>query len=335
MTSTVLTEDHDFRANTADFLRSRLNIRPWVPQETADGFRLFGPASHGLNGHDLARPLRVCVATSVRDIGCDDRANRVIEVGGTPVFMQGSLHALLDATAQELRGVVEVVGIVVDDIPERQDRAELNQHGEDYTAIPDESDRWIVPRGYALPDGRPLLEIVTNIPSDFRALPRRTTAHLATREREKCRFERELGSFADEVGADVILSDHLMVKLEHLFREGPYASRVVNIHPAITWELDSNRLRGRSPTRDAIERAQTTGYGLTGASFHFISPELDEGPVICDRERTRVSPADEVATLRFRNYREAKIPVLIRGLEYLARNFNELVANRPDLNTIF
>jgi folate-dependent phosphoribosylglycinamide formyltransferase PurN len=97
-----------------------------------------------------------------------------------------------------------------------------------------------------------------------------------------------------------------------------------------TWEFDPHQLRGKSPTRDALDRRAHEGYDLAGASFHFISSELDAGPVICDGERTRVLPNDTPEMLRARNYESSKIPVMIEGLRYLRRNFDQLIGNRPD-----
>lgn len=293
----------------------------WRPLIESDGLRFFGRDRDSVESK-RARPLRVCVVTSVRDVGCDDLANRSIKIGNESVYVRGSLHALLDATKHELRNVVEVVGIVVDDVA---GSAEIRRNGQFYSHLPIQGeDCWIVPKGYTL-NGIPLTEMVRSIPSAFRKLPRLNASDWIERAREKIRFERAIHDYAREQGADVILSDHLMVKLEHLYREGLYAGRLINIHPAITWQGDDNKLRGRSPTRDALERAREKNYLKTGASLHFISQELDAGLVICDGERTPVHLSDSPSELRLRNYKFSKIPVLISGLRYLASNFEQLV----------
>lgn len=315
--------------NVDVFRFADLSLRgAWRPVLRANGFRFFGSEQNPIDDNRTSRTLRVCVATSVRDIGCDDCANRTIKIGTDQVYMQGSLHVLLDATKKELRGLVEVVGIVIDDVPAS---GELSRNGGHYSHVPlGDRDAWIVPARYELPDGRAIQEIVRHIPSDYRKLPASCAEELIERERKKLNFERNLENFALASGADVIMSDHLMIRLEHVFREGPYARRVVNIHPAITWEYDQNKLRGKAPTADAIQRAVETGYCQTGASFHFISPELDAGPVICDGERTVVYPGDSPQQLRYRNYQHSKIPVMIQGLRYLAQNFEGLIQSRPD-----
>jgi hypothetical protein len=228
--------DHQFTEQLSPYqgeLSPPVGFRPenWGPTDHQDGFRFFGPLSReDLQSPSLERSLRVCVATSIRDIGCEDNANRIVQTPEGDIYMRGSLHALLDACKVELRGEVEVVGIVIDDVPNSRD---LKRNSMEYSLLPEQGrNDWIVPGDYTLSDGRAISEITASIPSDYRKLPRATANDLIRRERQKCEFEAHLAAHAESIGADVILSDHLMIKLEHLFCEGQYSDRVVNIHPA-------------------------------------------------------------------------------------------------------
>lgn len=294
-----------------------------------DGIRYFGPDGFEPQSIKRDRPLRVCVITSIRDVGGDDAAGAMVDVRGERVFNKGSLHSLLDACKNELKGIVEVCAILVDDVETyERDQGKLNGKGRSYSVLPDGTGDWIVPLDYRTSDGKGISDLVFAIPSSFRALPKEHPE----RESRKRDFEESIERMASASGADLILSDHALVQFKDLHK-GHFSGRVVNIHPAVTYEGDPHKLRGATPTRDAIARAAAPGgHDMTGASFHFISDEVDGGAVICDIEATRVDPSMTPEELRFDNYRQSKVPLLIRGLAYLAHNFDPLTEAAKLLN---
>jgi folate-dependent phosphoribosylglycinamide formyltransferase PurN len=290
------------------------------------GFRYFGPQNFTLSSVSSVKPqepLKICVVTSVRDIGGDDCAGSTVEIEGRRTFVKGSLHSLLDACGRELAGYAQVQRIIVDDIPGyRLDHEKMTRAGRKYSCTPDGSGLWIVPPEYKTPQGTPIQQLVEHVPSYFRALARDDQRRSAS----KLAWEAQIANVARESGSTIILSDHCMALFGALHREH-FPGRVVNIHPAITWGRDPRNLRGASPTKEAIDRAGAPAphsYGFTGSSFHFIADQADDGPVICDAERTPVDPGMSPEALRLRNYEYSKVPVLIAGLRYLACNFEAL-----------
>jgi len=69
-----------------------------------------------------------------------------------------------------------------------------------------------------------------------------------------------------------------------------YRGRLLNIHPSLLPDL---------PGMDTHRRALDSGRSVHGASVHFVTPEVDGGPVIV-QARIAIAPDDDAATLRAR-----------------------------------
>jgi phosphoribosylglycinamide formyltransferase-1 len=85
-----------------------------------------------------------------------------------------------------------------------------------------------------------------------------------------------------------------------------YPERIINLHPALLPDdggstyitSDSTVIpafRGAHVVRDALQ----AGVKVTGASVHYVIPEVDAGPVIC-REEMRIEEGDTEETLHER-----------------------------------
>lgn len=278
-----------------------------------------------------ARPLRTLFLTSVRDIGSrSDHCGEDVTVNGTRVYMRGLVEAIVDSihAGHEIADHMEVAGIAYDDRPR-----ELQRDG--YPTRPGPGDRWIYPLSKRNRGGEPLGDITHHIPSDFRGLK---MDDRAGRIEGKAEFEHRVAELMQEVDADIIVSDHLIMRIESLIsnRVHNLAGRVLNIHPAITHEDHPYRLRGLTPTKDAIERANRAEdpHFKTGATLHFIADEIDAGAVICDDEPTPVHPDDEPQALRVRNYEMAKIPVFLAGMIHYSRTmFARALADNTNILT--
>ncbi|WP_169546372.1 formyltetrahydrofolate deformylase [Sneathiella aquimaris] len=103
--------------------------------------------------------------------------------------------------------------------------------------------------------------------------------------------EQKLLDLVRETGADlVILARYMQVLTDHLSTR--LFGRIINIHHSF---LPS--FKGAKPYHQAHER----GVKLIGATAHYVTPDLDEGPII-EQETERVSHAmsadDFVATGR-------------------------------------
>jgi formyltetrahydrofolate deformylase len=92
-------------------------------------------------------------------------------------------------------------------------------------------------------------------------------------KKEKDAFEAQISSLMDKYAPDYIVLAKFMRILSPAF-VAQYAGRLINIHhsflPAFV---------GASPYRQAFER----GVKLIGATAHFVTNELDEGPIIAQQ----------------------------------------------------
>ncbi len=120
---------------------------------------------------------------------------------------------------------------------------------------------------------------------------------------KKAAFE-EMETMLGEERADVIVLARYMQILPASFcagREG----RIINIHHSF---LPS--FAGARPYHQAFER----GVKLIGATCHYVTAELDEGPII-EQDTRRIDHGDSVTELQ-RVGREVERSVLARGLRW-------------------
>lgn len=275
--------------------------------------KLTGFANWQLPSVQPTRPLRLVFLTSIRDVGACDRNGQNLAYPDGTRYMQGSIEATVQACLPRgpLHGVIEVVLVITDDI----DAGPRPDALEGYPALSMPGRQWIHPFDLKLGQcGNTVVDRTINVPSNFRKLPRNDTAGRAA---TKLTFEQTVLRRFNEASGDVLISDHYMAQLEHLHIWLP--GRVLNIHPAITARSSQFCLRGPTPTADAIARAQELGSFTTGATLHFVNSVIDDGPAIAIAEGTSVYPSDIPQQLRDRNYRGAKNPLLVRGLEHYVR----------------
>lgn len=271
------------------------------------------------------RPLTVVFLTSVRDTGKDDRNGRWVEVGnGSRRYMEGTIERTVREThpwyrgpSEEscrgmLAGIVRVGGVITDDTPKDMQKSS-------YSSLPESGRAWIFPRRLSTPEGLLITDMTYNIPSSFRLLPKR-----AVEERwfEKLDFESRVLRMMRELGGDVLVSDHYMARIDFLYQNPALFGRLLNIHPAVTVENHPFRFRGKYPTADTLARARSdrSTQIQTGATLHFIGPEIDKGQPIAYVVDTPVYPHDEPQWLRYRNYNLGKLPLFVHGLAHYARN---------------
>lgn len=69
-----------------------------------------------------------------------------------------------------------------------------------------------------------------------------------------------------------------------------WAGRLVNIHPSLL-----PRFKGLKPQQQALD----AGVSVSGCTVHFVTPGVDEGPII-DRAEVPVMPGDTAETLSAR-----------------------------------
>jgi len=114
--------------------------------------------------------------------------------------------------------------------------------------------------------------------------------------------ERALGALLDETAPDVVVLARYMLVLPAWLVE-PWRERMINIHHSF---LPS--FAGARPYAQAHER----GVKVIGATAHYVTPELDEGPIIA-QQVLPVSHRDDPARLERRG-RDLEAVVLAEAL---------------------
>jgi phosphoribosylglycinamide formyltransferase-1 len=99
-------------------------------------------------------------------------------------------------------------------------------------------------------------------------------------------FDAELDAALRAAGAELVVLAGFMRILSDGFVRG-WEGRVINIHPSLLPAYRGTKVH---------ERVIAAGESESGASVHFVVPELDAGPVIA-QTRVPVRPDDTVETL--------------------------------------
>ncbi len=105
-------------------------------------------------------------------------------------------------------------------------------------------------------------------------------------------FEEKLSRIIADYRVDfIILAGFMKVLSEDFVLK--YPRRIINIHPSLL-----PKFKGK----DAIIKAFENGEKYTGVTVHFVTPEVDSGPVIL-QERVRIEEKDSVESLEERIHR--------------------------------
>jgi phosphoribosylglycinamide formyltransferase-1 len=85
---------------------------------------------------------------------------------------------------------------------------------------------------------------------------------------------------------DLIVLAGFMRVLKPVFLNA-FAGRIINLHPSLLPSF---------PGLDGIGQAWRRGVKITGCTVHFVTPEVDGGPII-DQTPVRIEPSDTLETL--------------------------------------
>jgi formyltetrahydrofolate deformylase len=110
--------------------------------------------------------------------------------------------------------------------------------------------------------------------------------HIPVRPESKSAAEAEQLRLVDECGAGLIVLARYMQILSTAFVQR-YPTRIINVHHSFL-----PAFIGARPYHAAFER----GVKLIGATSHYVTADLDEGPII-EQDVTRVSHRDDVEDL--------------------------------------
>ncbi len=152
-----------------------------------------------------------------------------------------------------------------------------------------------------------IVGIVANHPAetyahlDFKGVP---FHYLPITKATKTAQEAALLAIVDQAGADlVVLARYMQVLSDDLVTS--LARRCINIHHSFL-----PGFKGARPYHQAYER----GVKLIGATAHYVTAELDEGPII-EQDVERITHADTPDTL-IRKGRDIERRVLARAIRY-------------------
>jgi phosphoribosylglycinamide formyltransferase-1 len=127
-----------------------------------------------------------------------------------------------------------------------------------------------------------------------RGLPTRLVDHrgFATREAFDAALAAEIGRFAPKL---VVLAGFMRVLTPGFI--ALYGDRLLNIHPSLLPAF---------PGLNTHERALAAGVKLHGCTVHFVTPQLDHGPIVI-QAAVRVRPDDGAAELAARVLRQEHV----------------------------
>ena len=146
------------------------------------------------------------------------------------------------------------------------------------------------------------------------------TALAARRFDSRQAYDEHMFSLVDEVHPDLIVCAGYM-RLISDAAVAARAGRMINIHPSLLPEF-----KGLHTHQQALQ----AGVARHGASVHYVTPELDGGPVIA-QVRVPVQAGDDVATLSARVL-EREHPLLLSCLQLLGEGRVVLTDNRVHLD---
>ncbi|CCD29425.1 Phosphoribosylglycinamide formyltransferase (5'-phosphoribosylglycinamide transformylase) (GAR transformylase) (GART) [Candidatus Glomeribacter gigasporarum BEG34] len=123
----------------------------------------------------------------------------------------------------------------------------------------------------------------------FAAAQRIRTVVVEARAHTRASFEAALMEAIDALAADFIVLAGFMRILTPAF-VARYAQRILNIHPSLLPSF---------PGLNTHQRALEAGVQLHGATVHFVTPRLDDGPIIA-QAAVPVMATDDAGTLAAR-----------------------------------
>ncbi|WP_374304468.1 phosphoribosylglycinamide formyltransferase [Ferrovibrio sp.] len=96
------------------------------------------------------------------------------------------------------------------------------------------------------------------------------TAVIESRGKERAAFDAEMHALLQSQGIELICLAGFMRLLTPDFVQAWYG-RMINIHPSLLPAFKGTQVH---------ERVVASGVRVTGCTVHFVSPEMDEGPII-------------------------------------------------------
>jgi formyltetrahydrofolate deformylase len=155
-------------------------------------------------------------------------------------------------------------------------------------------------------------EIVIGNRPDCRAIARKSRidfepVHYGDRRRAEAKILRIME--AREIDFIVLARFMKILSPQFVWR---FKNKIINIHPSLLPAFP-----GASAYRQAYEK----GVKIVGVTAHFVTPDLDQGPIIC-QEAIRIRPDESLASIMTRG-RAMESKALIRAISlYLSKQLD-------------
>lgn len=127
-------------------------------------------------------------------------------------------------------------------------------------------------------------------------------------------FNEEFLKKVDEFQPDLIVLAGFLVAIPQAMVQ-KYSSRIINIHPSLIPSFCGVGYYGLKVHEKALER----GVKVTGATVHFVTEGMDEGPIIAQKA-VEVLEDDTAEVLQRRVMEQAEWLLLPRAIDDIANN---------------
>ena len=125
-------------------------------------------------------------------------------------------------------------------------------------------------------------------------------------------FNLALKEKVDSLGAELVVLAGCLVKIPEILIDA-YPNRIINIHPALIPAFSGAGFYGLHVHEAALAR----GVKISGATVHFVSRDLDAGPILLQKA-VAVLPGDTPKILQQRIMEEAEWQILPEAIRLIA-----------------
>lgn len=129
---------------------------------------------------------------------------------------------------------------------------------------------------------------------------------------DRAAFNDALLAKVDEFAPDLIVLAGFLVAIPEAMVQ-KYSNRIINIHPSLIPSFCGVGYYGLKVHEKALER----GVKVTGATVHFVTEGMDEGPIIAQKP-VAVEDGDTPETLQLRVMEQAEWIILPKAIDDIA-----------------
>ncbi|NBR71586.1 MAG: formyltetrahydrofolate deformylase [Verrucomicrobia bacterium] len=121
--------------------------------------------------------------------------------------------------------------------------------------------------------------------------------------RDRAKAEASLQSHLEKASVDLVVLARFMKILSPDF-VWPWKNRILNIHPSLLPSF---------PGASAYRQAYDKGVKIVGVTAHFVTPDLDQGPILC-QDALRLRPNESLPSIIARG-QKLEASCLLRALK--------------------